>query len=312
MKTPVRPGSSGPRRRVGLALVAALAFATGPGRGQSSPPPGPPSAAVVPAVAAAPLPPLPLTVAQQAVLQGSLAKFVTQFAAATGIRLIPIPAGTFTMGSDPEEADRDRSEGPPTRVTLTKDFFLGATDVTQGQYEALMGKNPANFIAAGKDAPVENVSWDDGMAFCQKLNEQERAAGRLPAGWALTLPTEAQWEYARREGTNGPVDDDPDATAWYAKNSGGMTHPVATKRPNAWGLYDLEGNVSQWCHDWFGPYHGSSVTDPKGPATGFYRIARGGRFDDAAQFCRAASRTGGSQGRRCNEIGFRIALVSGP
>ena len=151
--------------------------------------------------------------------------------------MIWIPAGNFTMGSPESEVGHYNDEGPQTQVTLSQGFWLGKTPVTQGQYQAVMGNNPSCFAAAGADAPVEQVSWDDAMAFCQKLTEQERTAGHLPEGYALTLPTEAQWEYACRAGTTGPYAGDLDGMAWYNKNSDNTTHPVGTKQPNACLLY---------------------------------------------------------------------------
>ncbi len=326
MKTTPTQNLPGIRQRGWVARVFLFALACNFSRGQTGAPAAtsasasPAATASAPATATVPLattalvpvPAPPLTAAQQAVLQGKFAAFVAQFAAGTGIKLVPIPAGTFLMGSPDDEADRNLVEGPQTKVTLTKDFFLGATDVTQGQYEAVMGQNPSGFKDAGKDAPVENVSWDDAMAFCQKLTAQERAAGRLPEGYVFTLPTEAQWEYACRAGTTGPFAGDLDAMAWYAKNSGGTTHPVGLKKPNAWGLYDMEGNVMQWCYDWYAvKYHGGEVADPKGPVEGFYRDARGGRWNDPAAMCRSAARSGASEGRVDHVIGFRVALSAG-
>ncbi len=295
MKISTRFTGSCPKACVRIALLGLLALGVGIPQGRCATPP---------AVASP-----PLTAAQKGVLQGELAIFTAHLASTTGISLVPVPSGTFTMGSDITETGRHQSEGPQTKVTFTKDFLLGATEVTQGQYEAVMGANPSDFKAIGKDAPVENVSWDDAMAFCQKLTERERAAGRLPQNYTFTLPTEAQWEYACRAGLSAPVMGNLYAMAWYVANSGGTTHPVATKQPNGWGLYDMEGNVMEWCQDWYAEkYRGGEVADPKGPASGFYRIARGGRWNDDAAHCRYAARSGGSQGRRDHVIGFRLAL----
>jgi formylglycine-generating enzyme required for sulfatase activity len=146
------------------------------------------------------------------------------------------------------------------------------------------------------------------MAFCKKLNERERAAGRLPPGYAYTLPTEAQWEYACRAGTTGPHSGNPETMAWHKENSGDTTHPVAQKTPNAWGLYDMCGNVLQWCFDWYGDYPGGAVTDPTGPEHGYFRMARGGSW--RVGLFRSAARAGGSSGRRDYTIGFRLALAA--
>ena len=225
-----------------------------------------------------------------------------------GLELIWIKPGTFVMGSPPHEADRNKAEGPQTEVTLTRGFWLGKTPVTQGQYEAVAGSNPSHFKAVGKDAPVEEVSWVDAMDYCHKLTGQERTAGLLPEGYAYTLPTEAQWEYVRRAGKTEAYAGNPDTMAWHKGNSDGTTHPVATKEANAWGLFDLSGNVLQWCFDWFGDYPGGAVTDPTGPDYGHFRMARGGSWRMGPELCRSAARAGGSAGRRDYTIGFRLAL----
>jgi len=227
--------------------------------------------------------------------------------------LVWIAPGTFTMGSPATEVGHNNNEGPQTQVTLTKGFWLGKYLVTQGQYQAVMGSNPSYFSALGKDVPVEQVSWDDAMLFCQKLTAQERAAGRLPDGYAFTLPAEAQWEYACRASTTGPYAGNLDAMAWYEVNSGHTTHPVGTKQPNAWGLYDMHGNVWEWCADWYvGSLPGGSVTDPTGPASGSGRVVRGGGWGVGAAYCRSALRGSGMPGDRGFNFGFRLALRSGP
>ena len=231
-----------------------------------------------------------------------------------GLEMACIRPGTFTMGSPSSEEGRLGSEGPQTRVTLTKGYWLGKTEVTQGQYEALMGSNPSKFTNAGRNAPVEQVSWDYAMEFCRKLTEQERAAGRLPDGYAYTLPTEAQWEYACRAGTAGAYSGIGyfDAMAWCDQNSGNTTHPVAQKQANAWGLYDMHGNVWEWCRDWHGDYPGGDATDPAGPSSGSDRVNRGGGWSNAAQNCRSALRLWYAPGIRSDNLGFRLALAPSP
>jgi formylglycine-generating enzyme required for sulfatase activity len=224
------------------------------------------------------------------------------------LELIWAPPGSFLMGSPSDEPDRNKAEGPQTRVTLTEGFWLGKTEVTQAQYEAVMGQNPSSFKTRGKDAPVERVSWTDAMAFCAKLNERERAGGRLLEGYAFTLPTEAQWEYAYRAGTTGEYPGDPEQMGWHAKNSGDSTHPVGQKRANAWGFYDMPGNVLEWTLDWYGNYPGGSVTNYAGPRKGYYRTARGGSWRTDLRLMRSAARSGGSEAREDYTIGFRIAL----
>lgn len=222
--------------------------------------------------------------------------------------LIWVESGSFTLGSDRSEVLRHKAEGPQTHVTITKGFWLGRTEVTQAQYEAVTGTNPSTFKKVGPDAPVERTSWLDAMAFCQALTERERAAGRLPEGYVYTLPTEAQWEYAYRAGTTGEYPAEPEAMGWFDRNSGETTHPVGQKQPNPWGFYDMAGNVLEWCFDWFGDYPGGAVTDPTGPGRGYYRMARGGSWRTDPKTGRSANRSGGSEGRMDYTIGFRLAL----
>jgi len=174
-----------------------------------------------------------------------------------------------------------------------------------------MGSNSSRF--KGGQLPVENVSWGDAMEFCRKLTERERQAGRLPSGTIYTLPTEAQWEYACRAGTTGDYAGEVDAMAWYAKNSGAATHAVGTKQANAWGLHDMHGNVWEWCADWYADkLPGGSVSDSKGPASGSFRVRRGGSWGYDAAYCRSAFRDGVSPGYRNGILGFRLALSSVP
>jgi len=226
------------------------------------------------------------------------------------LEMTHIRAGSFTMGSPSSEEGRFDSESPQTMVKLTKGYWLGKTQITQAQWEALMGNNPSNF--KGVDRPVEQVSWEDAVQFCRKLTERERQAGRLPEGYEYTLPTAAQWEYACRAGTTGPFAGSGklDEVGWYNRNSGGQPHSVGKKRPNAWGCYDMHGNVWEWCHDWYGKYPGGSVTDPTGPPSGSDRVLHGGSWADSAQFCRSAFRSWIEPDSRFNRGGFRVALTS--
>jgi formylglycine-generating enzyme required for sulfatase activity len=250
---------------------------------------------------------------------------------AVALDLIWIVPGAFTMGSPDSETGRNGDEGPQTAVTISQGFWLGKTPVTQGQYQALMGSNPSKFANVGAVAPVEQVSWDDAMAFCRKLTDQERAAGHLPKNLIFTLPTEAQWEYACRAGTTDARYGNLDDIAWYGGNSGNTdrsgvqlmggyavnfsgksvigTHPVAQMQPNAWGLYDMLGNVWEWCSDWYGAYPGGNVTDPVGAPSGPYRVDRGGSWYSGAARCRSAARSGGDPDYRYFCIGFRVALA---
>ncbi len=243
------------------------------------------------------------------------------------LEMVWIAPGTFTMGSPSSESGRFDNE-TQHRVTLTKGYWLGKYEVTQGQWQAVMGNNPSYFkkgrviethIFSADEIdnedksrhPVEQVSWNDAQEYCRKLTERERAAGRLPAGYEYSLPTEAQWEFACRAGTTGPYAGNGTLSSmgWYDDNSGGTTHPVGQKRANAWGLYDMHGNVWEWCHDWYGSYPGGAVTDPTGASSGSGRVARGGCWYGGAWFCRSAGRCGGPSSRY-NGLGFRIALRS--
>ncbi len=223
------------------------------------------------------------------------------------LTLMPIAAGTFTMGTAVGGRDNEK---PVTRVTITKPYWLGKTEVTQGEWEAVMGSNPSEF--KGANLPLETVSWTEAMEFCRKLTAREGAAERLPEGYVYTLPTEAQWEYACRAGITGDHAGELDAMGWYTQNSGNMTNPVGTKRANAWGLHDMHGNVFEWCADWFASYAGGSVRDPQGPSSGSDRVCRGGGWRVSADLCRSADRDYEGSGNRGDGLGFRLALSSVP
>jgi formylglycine-generating enzyme required for sulfatase activity len=229
-----------------------------------------------------------------------------------------IAPGRFVMGSPDNEQDRYSNEGPQTVVTLTHGFFICQHEVTQGEYQAVMGSNPSYFQGV-PNRPVEQVSWYDAIAFCMKYTEQERAAGRLAQGWVYRLPTEAEWEYACRAGTTNRFSfgDDPGYTkfgdrAWYSANCGGQTHVVGLKLPNGWGLYDMYGNVDEWCLDWYGGYPGGSVSDPKGPDWGSARVIRSGSFGYVGGDCRSADRSSYWPDGRLVDIGFRAVMAYAP
>ncbi|MDB6131461.1 MAG: hypothetical protein JWM04_2568 [Verrucomicrobiales bacterium] len=224
------------------------------------------------------------------------------------LEMIWVKPGTFTMGSPPDEALRNKAEGPQTEVTLTRGYWLGKTEVTQFQYEAITKTNPSAYRVAGSNAPVDSVSWLDAMKYCEQLTDREKMAGRLPKGYVFTLPTEAQWEYACRAGTTTSYSGDPDAMGWFSENSSEATHTVGTKQANPWGFFDMSGNVLEWCRDWYGDYPGGSAKDPSGPGHGYYRIARGGSWRNEIQVGRSAARAGGSPGRIDYTLGFRLAL----
>lgn len=219
-----------------------------------------------------------------------------------------IAPGTFTMGSAPGAGNAD--EHPATEVTLTRPYWLGSTEVTQAQWRAVMGNNPSYFRGANR--PVEQVRWTEAMAFCEKLTERERAAGRLPAGYVYTLPTEAQWEYACRAGTAGVFAGDLDAMAWYHETAGYQTHAVGLKAPNAWGLHDMHGNVYEWTLDRYGNYPGGRVTDPARTNGGVGHVFRGGSWGSVAGICRSALRWYEPGRGRWLDVGFRVALTALP
>ena len=234
-----------------------------------------------------------------------------------GLRFVWLPAGQFVMGSPTNEVDRDVIEGPQTRVTLTRGFFLGRYEVTQGEYLSVIGSNPSSFTG-DTNRPVEMVSWNDATNYCAQLTARERLAGRLPAGWAYRLPTEAEWEYASRAGSTNRFSygEDPGYAqlgnyAWYGANSGDTTHAVGGKLPNRWGLYDMSGNVWEWCSDWYGNYTGGSVTDPQGSGSGSYRVVRGGSWNSLGGHCRSAYRHSSIPSGRYGNFGFRVVLAPG-
>ena len=215
-----------------------------------------------------------------------------------GMKFKLIPAGTFTMGENDDAPE----------VTLTKPFKLGVHEVTQAQYEQVVGVNPSHFKDA--DNPVEKVSWEDAVEFCRKLSElpAEKAVGNV-----YHLPTEAQWEYACRAGTMtkysfGNDESDLGDYAWFKQNSRKTTHPVGGKKPNAWGLYDMHGNVYEWCQDWYDNYPSGMVTDPTGAARGSGRVDRGGSWNRTAEVCRSANRRKYNQLNRFSSNGFRVCL----
>jgi formylglycine-generating enzyme required for sulfatase activity len=219
-----------------------------------------------------------------------------------GMAFSYIPAGTFVMGSPADESGRSEDE-TQHKVVLTKGFLMAATPVTQAQWEAVTGKHPSYF--QGDNLPVEQVTYDEAVEFCRKLGIKE--------GKRYRLPTEAEWEYACRAGSTTSYDTGSDGSAlgeagWYDVNSGGQTHPVGQKKPNAWGLFDMHGNVWQWCSDWYGPYPDAELTDPRGAQTVRDRVLRGGSWRDPAERCRSARRRYSASDARYYSIGFRVVL----
>jgi formylglycine-generating enzyme required for sulfatase activity len=229
-----------------------------------------------------------------------------------GMRLVLIPSGEFLMGSPASDKDAGQNEKPQHRVRITRSFYLGATEVTQGQYRAVTGQSPSSFKGSD-DLPVETVSWNEAIGFCDRLNELEK--GHL-GGARYRLPTEAEWEYACRGGSTTRYSFGDDAAslgefAWYRDNSGRETHRVGQKRSNAFNLYDMHGNVWELCQDWYvKDYYGRSpVADPPGPPQAENRVGRGRGWDSPPLGCRSASRFGSKPGYRNKNLGFRLARV---
>ena len=221
------------------------------------------------------------------------------FTNSIGMKFVRIGPGSFRMGSD----DKDPDEKPAHMVTLSKGFYLQTTEVTQRQWEAVMGTNPSQI--KGPDRPVETVSWEDAQEFLKKLNAKEKDS-------RYGLPSEAEWECACRAGGQEPDEAaNLDEVAWWGKNSSGATHPVGQKQPNAWGLFDMRGNVMEWVEDWYdgGGYAKSRQIDPRGPDSGGLRVLRGGSWDyDNTDSFRCACRHYDLRPRyRINYHGFRCA-----
>ena len=231
------------------------------------------------------------------------------------MKLVLIPPGKFLMGSPDTEKDRFNNEGPQRQVAITKPFHMGVTQVTQAQFKAVMNTRPwdgQTAVKGGADHAASYISWNDAMAFCTALSKK--------TGRTVRLPTEAEWEYACRAGTTTAYSfgDDPSKLgdyAWYGDNAREKgeeyTHPVGVKKPNAWGLYDMHGNVWEWCADWYVDDAKTDIRDPKGPADRNFRVLRGGSWCDYPQYCRAAHRARFTPGYRDYDNGFRVVVVSG-
>jgi formylglycine-generating enzyme required for sulfatase activity len=215
------------------------------------------------------------------------------------LEMLWVKPGTFEMGF----SDKTRHT-----VTLTQGFHLGKHEVTQTQWQSVMGSNPSRY--KGADRPVERVSWTEVTAFCDKLTELERKAGRLPAGMSYQLPTEAQWEYACRAGTKTAFSFGDSLTSEQANISGGPGETVVVgKYPgNSWGFHDMHGNVFEWCADWYGAYPTGAVSDPVGPAAGSFRVRRGGSWYYTAHNARSAVRDWREPALCYVSLGFRLSL----
>jgi uncharacterized protein (TIGR02996 family) len=260
---------------------------------------------------------------QRELLAAGVLPAVPELVNSIGMRFVLIPPGTFWMGS-PEEEGREEREGPLHEVEISRPFYLGAGTVTQEQYQRVIGSNPSWFHAGGggkndvvgldtSNFPVEEVSWEDAVAFCQKLSAlpEEKKAGRL-----YRLPTEAEWEYSCRGGASSSTPFHVGASlsptqANFDETSLGRPCPVGSYPANAFGLYDMHGNVWEWCSDWDGEgYHAASPRcDPTGPSGGAFRVYRGGGWISFSGACRSACRGALDTAHRDRSTGFRVALI---
>lgn len=226
-----------------------------------------------------------------------------------------VAPGELLMGSSTQEVGRDLDEGPQTRVTIAHGFWIAKTEVTQGDFLRVMEINPS-LNTGDLTRPVERVTWFEATQYCARLTRQAEAEGKLPNGYYYRLPTEAEWEYACRAGSStrfsfGEDKDESDLPqyAWFTRNSDSMTHPVGKKQPNPWGLFDMHGNVWEWCLDWWGAsLPGGSVTNQPATVGGALRAARGGSWLYEARACRSANRDDYGANNRCGDLGFRIVL----
>ena len=224
-----------------------------------------------------------------------------------GMELVLIPAGSFRMGGDKKLEQAEDHETPRHIVKISKTFYMGKYEVTQSQWSEIMNNNPSEF--KGDIRPVERVSWNDVQEFVQKLNNKEETN-------KYRLPTEAEWEYAARADTESTYCFSGDIKtlsqyAWYRKNSADKTHPIGQLKPNAWDLYDVHGNVHEWCQDWFDRnYYSQSPSNlPLGPSSGLAKVLRGGDWGSEDWYCRCASRSLSSPDRRSNRLGFRLVRM---
>ena len=225
-------------------------------------------------------------------------------------KMVKVAGGTFTMGVTAEQGkDAYDCERPAHQVTLTDYYYIGQTEVSQALWKAVMGRNPSK--SKGDNLPVEQVSWEDCQTFIKKLN---RLLSKQLGGKRFALPTEAQWEFAARGGNKSKGytysgSNNLDDVAWYWDNSGKQTHPVAQKQPNELGLYDMSGNVREWCQDWYVRYSGNAQTNPQGPASAPNCVDRGGCWYGNARNCRVSYRSYSAPGNRGFSLGFRLCLI---
>ena len=217
--------------------------------------------------------------------------------------MVYVSGGTFTMGATSEQGSDAEDDEKPTHSVTVSDFYICKYEVTQTLWKEVMGNNPSSW--KGDNLPVENVSWDDCQDFIRKLNTL--------TGKNFRLPTEAEWEFAARGGNKSrgykyAGSNNIGDVAWYDGNSGNKTHVVGTKSPNELGIYDMSGNVYEWCQDWYGDYSSASQTNPTGASNGSYRVLRGGSWYNIARFCRSSNRNGRAPDCRYNYGGLRLVL----
>ena len=220
------------------------------------------------------------------------------------MKMVYVEGGTFTMGATSEQSGEADSDESPTHSVTLDSYYIGECEVTQAQWQKIMGNNPSSF--KGDSRPVEQVSWEDAQNFCRELS--------AITGKTYLLPTEAQWEYAARGGKHSKGYKYSgsyaiDAVAWYDGNSGNATHPVKQKRANELGLYDMSGNVWEWCSDWYGSYSSSSQNNPTGASSGQYRVLRGGSWYNGARYCRSSDRGFNTPSHRYDSHGFRVVCL---
>jgi formylglycine-generating enzyme required for sulfatase activity len=232
--------------------------------------------------------------------------------------MVWIKPGTFLMGLSDSDTENFDAEKPASTVTLSNGFWMGKYEVTQDEYQSVMGNNPSSFTDS-INLPVDSVSWMNASNYCVRLTDAARAAKTLPTGYVYRLPTEAEWEYAARSGSTNRFSFGIDANyttvlqyGWIEANASGATHPVGLKLPNVWGLYDMVGNVGEWCSDWyaFDTYTAAPKTNPAGPAQGTDKVYRGGSISDTAVSCRSSARSGMAPDfPGLNSFGFRVVLA---
>ncbi|GHV57989.1 hypothetical protein FACS189460_5330 [Deltaproteobacteria bacterium] len=307
---PTAPRNKKMAVRISLAIGALLliSFSFYAYNRQASAPEPTPPVTVAPATPVTPATPTP-KVAEPAATTPTTPERIAHaqtYTNSLGMEFVLIPAGTFMMGSPPDDKSVPSDEKPAHQVTISRPFYMGQYEVTQAQWEEVMGSNPSFF--KGRNNPVEQVSWEDAQEFIKRLNQMEGTN-------KYRLPTEAEWEYAARAGTQtryyfGDSEKNLGEYAWYDDNSNDETHPVGQKKPNAWGLYDMAGNVWEWVEDWYDSdyYSRSPGLDPPGPERGLSRVQRGGGWINFTTLCQSALRDDYNPGNRYLTLGFRLAL----